>query len=192
MEIIKNYLWTEESNQLDNAKLFEACMDIEQLLRKQFGGPPVGEKDDRLFTTSIFSKYNIFTYPNAEIQKLYKLLTERFSKYLDADRTYMLQSWLNVYRKGAFIGLHGHWPSEANVWHGYYCVNTEGSVTSYVVDKETYEVKNKDGLIVIGRSGEDKHQSSPWNEEKARITIAFDIVPIDSITQRKLNHYLPV
>jgi len=192
MELIKNYLWTETTDEIDNKKLFDACLELEVLLRKQFKGPPIGEKDQQLFTTSNFDKYNIFTYPNVEIQKLYHLVVSRVKKYLDTDTTYVLQSWLNVYRKGAFIGWHGHWPTPAKVWHGYYCVNTEGSITSYKVNKEQYDVINHDGLLIVGRSGEDSHQSSAWDQDVPRITIGYDIIPVESINQRKINHYIPI
>ena len=63
--------------------------------------------------------------------------------------------------------------------------------------KSTLEKKIKkiseEGLIVFGKSDGDKHRSSPWRETKRhRITIAFDIIPIESIESKlQGNHFIP-
>lgn len=189
MEIIKDYLWTEQTNSLDNQKIYETSLQLELFLKKSFNYSEVEPK--KIWTTEIFSMYNIFTYPDEELLKLYQLLVKTIKPYLDKNIEYMIQAWLNVYQKDEFIPWHGHWPPNTGVWHGYYCVNVSESITSYKLDNKVYQVYNNDGLIVIGRSGRDNHQSSPWTQDKPRVTIAYDIIPVQSITRRGINHYLP-
>jgi hypothetical protein len=51
-------------------------------------------------------------------------------------------------------------------------------------------IPSKEGLLVIGRSNGDLHKSSEWLGDKPRVTLAFDISPIESINF-KINHYIP-
>ena len=48
--------------------------------------------------------------------------------------------------------------------------------------------------MVVGKSENDRHRSSIWNEEhRPRITIAFDIVPIESVDDPlEANYFIPL
>jgi hypothetical protein len=53
-------------------------------------------------------------------------------------------------------------------------------------------VYNKNGLLVFGDSAGDEHRSSKWNQPDPRITIAFDIVPVNKLDlSTEINHYIP-
>ena len=60
--------------------------------------------------------------------------------------------------------------------------------------KNTVKIESKDNLLVIGKSDNDKHRSSVWNQDTPRITIAFDILPVSSIYKEfnTLNHWIPI
>ena len=69
------------------------------------------------------------------------------------------------------------------------------SYTEYKIPevKNIIKIISEEGLIVFGKSDGDKHRSSPWRETKRhRITIAFDIIPIESIEYKlQGNHFIP-
>lgn len=193
-EIIPNYLWTIESDaNIDKSQLHKICLSAERLLKSKFKAP-VKPDVYGTFTTAIFKEYNIFTFATPDILKLYHNLVKHITPLLD-DRQYVMQAWVNVYRQGEFIDWHGHWAKELDAFHGFYCVNVADSKTYYRLseDKEKiYTVDDTDGLIVIGRSAGDEHTSSPWTDSNPRITIAFDIVPVESIKEQfVINHYIP-
>ena len=62
-----------------------------------------------------------------------------------------------------------------------------------VLDFNDGKVVSKEGLIVIGKSDGDEHSSSAWKESKRpRITIAFDIIPVEAIPNKLYgNHFIP-
>jgi hypothetical protein len=113
-----------------------------------------------------------------------------------------MQAWLNVYRTGEFIDWHSHWPAEFESWHGFYCVDVEpNSSTTYrlfgkIPEKDDIVVTSQDNLLVISRSDGDYHRSSEWNNpDKPRITVAFDIIPMSKLYERRnyeKNHWIPI
>ena len=106
---------------------------------------------------------------------------------------------MNIYRKGDFIDWHTHWPKEKNSWHGFFCVDCEPSYTTYRLPNryEPVNVTSENNLLVIGKSDNDRHRSSEWPyTDRDRITIAFDIIPRQSIVpcfpyDGALNHWIP-
>lgn len=148
-------------------------------------------------TTELFQKYNLMMYPFPIFHELYFTISKAFHlchKDLmneKAEHHYM-QCWLNFYKKGDFIDWHTHQTPELRAWHGFICVDTEpGSYTSYKWDPKVYpsrkdiilDVQSKDGLIVLGPSKGDVHRSSEWEfDDRPRITIAFDILPAESVS----------
>ena len=117
------------------------------------------------------------------------------------NREYFIQAWLNYYTKGEKINWHNHLPAEADAWHGFYCVDVEpNSHTSYKIHNDQLDVKSEDNLLVMGRSGDDYHRSSDWNEDKPRITIAFDISPVKNFTgcvhyrneKGRIHYWIPI
>jgi hypothetical protein len=192
--IIPDYLWTVDTNHTNNNEaLYTLCLQAESILQKRIPCP----QDLSFFgsyMTSIFKEYNILTFTDKHFFKLYYCLLDNIEPFLDKDKSYVIQAWANIFRSGEFIDWHGHWEKRDSVIHGYYCVNADNTTTSYRFtnnENVVYNVDNKNGLLVFGRSAGDEHCSSPWTQEGQRITIAFDIVPIDSLLNTTYNHYIP-
>ena len=188
-----DYLYSIQLNSIDNKKLVSFSLEVEKMLRKNL---PVNTDPSwyGTFTTANHHAYNFLTFPNYEVGKLYQEILKNVSPLLE-DRPYMIKSWVNVFRKGEKVDWHNHWPADKKVWHGFYCVQVGDSHTDYRIPKVPHitRVVSKEGLLVVGKSEDDQHRSSPWNENKRpRITIAFDIVPIDSIDNKlNPNHFIP-
>lgn len=192
----QDYLYSFDLNSLDNKKLSKECLQTESYLNQYL----TEKKPKSLygsFTTSHYSDYNLFTFPVPESIRLYKELKKYCLPFLDSNESYWIQCWINVFRKGDFIDWHDHWASKFKVWHGFYCVDVDNSFTEYKLPnvKNIIKVPSKEGRLVFGKSDGDKHKSSKWeNENKPRITIAFDIVPYNALAnqgQFSPNHFLP-
>jgi hypothetical protein len=94
------------------------------------------------------------------------------------------------------------WQPEYESWHGFYCIDVEpDSYTTYrvfgrVPEKDDIVIHSKDNLLVISKSDGDFHRSSKWeNEDKPRITVAFDIIPSHKLVEGNhvsLNHWIPI
>lgn len=193
--IVEDYLWTFDLGQtIDKNNLTIQCMAMERLLRSKFTIDEDVSSVYGTYTTKLFREYNFFTFTSPEILKLYTKISECVMPVLE-DRQYVMQAWLNVYRAGEFIDWHTHWESELGAYHGFYCLNVGDSKTYYRFDTDNekiYTVDDKDGLIVFGKSAGDEHKSSEWNEVDPRITIAFDLIPAESIKEQFIiNHYIP-
>tara|TARA_R100001244_G_C5137312_1_gene127150 strand:+ start:42 stop:635 length:594 start_codon:yes stop_codon:yes gene_type:complete len=188
-----NYLYSIQLSSIDNKELAKYSLEVEKMLRKELpesNGPAWAGT----FTTSNHHSYNFLTFPNPVVSKLYQEILKNVSPLLE-DKPYMIKSWVNVFRKGERVDWHDHWDAHKKVWHGFYCVQVGDSHTDYRIPNvpQIIKVISKEGLLVVGKSENDQHRSSTWNESKrARITIAFDVVPIDSIHNKlQPNHFIP-
>lgn len=158
----------------------------------------------KVVSTLNFAEYNILTFVDADWHSLYREIQRWFyhcyMKYHKKQeiKPHYIRSWLNVYEKNQYIDWHGHWETKFDAWHGFFCVNVEpNSKTSYMWKNDTQliEINSKNGLLVLGLSNDDRHKSSNWEQEIPRITIAFDILPYDSLMSTgpvKLNHWIPI
>jgi len=194
--IVEDYLWTVDLGQeIDKKILTMQCMAMEKLLLSKFTVEEDVSSVYGTFTTKLFREYNFFTFTSPEILALYSKLVTHLTPLIDPKRQYVMQAWLNIYRSGQFIDWHTHWESELGAYHGFYCLNVGDSKTHYRFDadkEKVYTVDDKDGLIVFGKSAGDEHKSSEWNETDPRITIAFDLIPVESIKEQFIiNHYIP-
>jgi hypothetical protein len=200
-EIVKDYLWFYKLDDIDNAKLYDTCVAIDKKLRTVF--PPV--PDDNFygcFTSYYHSSYNLFTFTSPELHKLYKNLVKNVLPHVDQNTQYYIRCWVNLFEPGMNIDWHGHWRPECKAYHGFYCVNTEGVNDSYtdyrIPGQQEIRVMSEDGLLVFGKSDDDRHRSSPWeNSGKCRMTIAFDVIPIEALnsidyTEHLLHNYIPL
>jgi hypothetical protein len=194
----KDYLYGFQTNNINNSILMQRCFNIEKYLIEKFSRDFAAMNSHNIKgfggskTTDIHDRYNIFMFPVPELYQLYETLRIKINPLLDYNRAYTLKAWLNVYRAGQNIKPHGHWPPEFEAWHGFYCVNVgeNTSSTTYKIPKVKKEivVPSVNGLIVIGRSDDDRHWSSVWKDKnQPRITIAFDIVPVDKFVPEELN-----
>ena len=188
-EIVKDYLWTFEFQGIDNNKLYKTCTDIESALQ-QFLPPitPDPKKDVfqyNSFTSYYHQQYNLFQFPCPQLSTLYRNMAMNFPEVINTGKQYYIRCWVNLFEKGKNIDWHSHWNPKFKTYHGFYCVNTEGenlSYTDYRVPgvKEDIRIMSHDGLCVIGKSEGDEHRCSEWlNDNKMRVTIAFDVIPVE-------------
>ena len=199
--IYKDYVHTKDIN-LNLDVMAKSSMELYNLVLDKFGDGRVDYGGQSTMTTRLFSNYNVLLYPFPGMHELYEEIKSFFydtHKYHNGDPSekFYIQCWINVYRKGDFIDWHGHWSSECNSYHGFYCVQTgEESGTLYRipnVDGEVY-IPSKPNRLVISKSDNDLHRSTEWLDEKnPRITIAFDIVPRQYVDPYQwLNHWVPI
>jgi len=159
---------------------------------------------DSTLRSKLFTKYNFLMYPLPGVHDLYKNIHEVFNQsYYEYfgyknNRQHFIQCWLNYYWKGDYIDWHGHWPSPFNAWHGFFCVSVEPNSSTLYRWKDSesiIEIPSENGLMVMGISDGDKHRSTEWNQQTPRITVAFDIVPVDNSNikpEQYINHWIPI
>ncbi len=185
--VIPNYLFTYKWDNIDNNALYTTCINVEDELSRVF--PPVPDTSVYgCFSAMYHDHYNLFAFPCEQLSQLYMNMAKSFSNILMPGR-YYIRCWVNLFSKGKNIDWHAHWDPKYKTYHGFYCVNTEGeheSYTEYVVPhligNQVCRIISNDGLCVIGKSQGDQHRSSEWlNDGKPRVTIAFDIVPIEAL-----------
>jgi hypothetical protein len=168
------------------------------LIKKKFIRETLTYSGKSSIPTKLYSHYNLLLYPLDGFHELYNEISLLFWKVNQnpVKDKYYIQCWLNYFKKGEYIDWHGHWESNMNSWHGFYCVDTESSFTSYKIPNcnDILDVKNKDNLLVISKSDGDLHKSSEWLfEDRPRITIAFDILPKNEIIfDEWINHWIPI
>jgi hypothetical protein len=211
MQTIENFLYTEVLD-LNLPVQRKTAHFMHSYIEKTFELTPTTifgtERDPRDVTyngqvtlsTKLFDRYNYLMYPLPGIHNLYRSIQKVFREVnSDPYDDYFIQCWLNFYYKGDFIDWHGHWATEADSWHGFYCLDVEpNSYTQYkfLHNDKVITIPSQDNLIVISRSGNDLHKSSEWHEDRPRITIAFDIVPAEKLfdvgAYRNPNHWIPI
>jgi hypothetical protein len=196
-EISKDYLWTFDFEGIDNNKLYKTCIDVEEALKMFY--PPIPEDNKyNCFTSYYHQVYNLMNFPCPQLNILYKNMINSFSKVLLKDKQYYMRCWVNLFEKGKNIDWHSHWQPHYKTYHGFYCVNTQGEYSSYTEYKlphveDIITIPSNDGLCVIGKSEGDGHRSSEWlNDGKLRVTIAFDIIPVEILKSDEKFIYLEV
>jgi hypothetical protein len=202
---IENYIHTKKIDlNLTNMKLGSYQMYYH--IKKTFVPGQNDYSGHSTLTTKLFQQYNLLLYPvSSEFHSLYKEICIMFREICPKDEfdnnQFYIQCWLNFYQKGEFIDWHGHWPADMKAWHGYYCVDCKPSKTTYRIPSNGKEIDipSEDNLLVLSESGGDLHRTWPWQENRPRITIAFDIVKRKSIMESwggggglPDNHWIPV
>lgn len=147
-------------------------------------------------STQLCNEYNIFDFDAESIKKLkdaLKSATKEACDYygIDFDKeNFHIHGWFNLDyqspedRSDGVSPIknsehyHDHMGGEgAPVFHGYYCVNAEPSVTYYKIDRLVdFENINKNNRAVLSETGH-PHGRDDWYSEIPRITIAYDIAP---------------
>jgi len=193
-----NYLFTKKL-QLNTNELIQSSVRLKHFVDTTFFTSAVEYTDVTAnHTTKMYNAYNTFLYPLPAFHQLFNEIKQAFHEVNDYDGRFYMQSWLNYYEEGQYLGPHRHWPAGGRVWHGYYCVSVGDSKTVYLLPQraEPLSVVSEDNLLVIGRSEGDKHYTEPWpHKDRPRITIAFDIVPEDTLARKESiapNHWIPV
>lgn len=147
-------------------------------------------------STQLCNYYNIFDFDNSAITKLKEELKSATKEACDyygiefESQNFHIHGWFNLdYQspENKETGVsplkhpehyHDHMGGEgAPVFHGYYCVNAEPSITYYKIDRLIdFENINKNNRAVLSETGH-PHGRDDWYFEKPRITIAYDIAP---------------
>ena len=138
-----------------------------------------------------YHTYNPFAFGLRPFGDIYYTLNEFFysnPQVREANEDYYIHGWFNVYTKKDNNKGYDHIPwhkhieeMHPHIYHGFYCANVEPSTTSYRVGPEQPESEwvvhqDYDDMLIYSASGFE-HTSSPWMENKPRVTIAFDIIP---------------
>ena len=156
--------------------------------------------------TQDFYTYNPFTFGLRPFADIYWNLNRLFysnPQVREAEESYYIHGWFNVYSKKQndvgydHIPFHKHIEvMHPHIYHGFYCANVEPSTTTYRIGPEQPESEwivhqDYDDMLIYSASGYE-HSSSPWLEDKPRVTIAFDIFP-ESIyfSEQDLNQNNP-
>ena len=141
--------------------------------------------------TQNFYTYNPFTFGLRPFADIYWTLNKFFysnPQVREAEESYYIHGWFNVYTKKEGDKGYDHIPfhkhievMHPHIYHGFYCANVEPSTTTYRIGPEQPEnewIVHQDynDMLIYSASGYE-HTSSPWMEEKPRVTIAFDILP---------------
>ena len=190
--VIPDYLWLTQWDNIDNDALYNTCVNVEHELSQIF--PPVKDGIYGCFTSVYHDHYNLFSFPCKQLSELYMNMAKTFGQVLRPGK-YYIRSWVNLFPKGKNIDWHSHWDAKYKTYHGFYCVNTQGEHESYtdyavpaLIGENICRIKSFDGLCVLGKSEGDQHMSSPWlNDGKPRVTIAFDIIPLEAL--RPHDHF---
>jgi len=136
--------------------------------------------------------YNVFDIYSKDLYDILKSIKELLSiaclEYnIDIEKqNYMIHGWFNyfpikMYNERNYEELfwhdHGHRP---NAFHGYYAVNAEPSITHYKINGEKIDRENKNGRLILAKTGI-PHAVGKWNEDKPRITVAYNISTLSDV-----------
>lgn len=182
---------------LDVAIIKDSCFKLYDYVKENFSEDKKDYDGQSQVESQLFTKYNLLLYPLPGFYELYERIRTTFvESYPNLDASdYYIQSWVNFYRKGDFIDWHYHWPDEANAYHGFYCVDTHPSHTSYIYEDHDiqFDIESRDDRLVMSKSYRERHRTWPWDADRPRITIAFDIVPRAHIKPFEwANHWIPI
>lgn len=190
-----DYLYTKKLN-LDSSEIYKSCNELYNIVINNFEINDTGYQGNAPTITKLYNQYNLFLHNLPGFYNLFHCIRDVYKSLSISTEPVYIQSWLNVYNQGDYIDWHNHWSAGMDVWHGFYCVNTEpNSFTSYKLPflKDIIDIKSENDLLVIGKSEDDKHKSSEWKQESPRVTIAFDIVPAKHINPfHEINHWIPL
>jgi hypothetical protein len=158
------------------------------------------------------SNYNIFNFMSEEVYKLQvglrKLMQDVCSYYeLDFEKEkFLIHGWYNFDYSSNDNGIvgevnplkfpehfHDHSGGFGSPWfHGYYCVNAEPSSTFYQIDRNSsniFENINKNNRAIISETGH-PHGRDDWYQKNPRITIAYDITPMQRVGHDMINKWI--
>lgn len=156
--------------------------------------------------TKLGPKYNVFQFHNKEIHNLYSAVSEMIKEacvYYGIDfkeKNYMIQGWFNFdkFKKPEPLPdnyLHDHMNGKGFPdFHGYYCVNAEPSNTYYKIggmNGNRFTNVNINNRAVLSETGH-PHGIQNWDRDDFRITIAYDVVPLNAIIDSREQHWIPL
>lgn len=170
-----------------------------------FGISPMSDtemwKSSNSASTIKWREYNVFQFHIDGIRNLYSnissMVKEACAYYgIDFDsQQYMMQGWFNINHSGnGKLDWHDHGPFGAPLFHGYYCVSAEPSVTHYVTSNGYVENHNVNNRAVLSEMGH-PHAMGDWSWNGPRITVAYDVLPLkelQKIGMEQEQHWIPL
>lgn len=151
-------------------------------------------KDSNSVSTMKWREYNVFQFHIDEIYDLYKSISKMTRQACEwyninfEDSKYMVQGWFNVNYSGkGKLDWHLHKEQKAPLFHGYYCVNAEPSQTEYIIDNNNITIDNINNKAILSESGH-PHRMLDWDWSGPRITIAYDIRPLENLQKEAMQH----
>lgn len=147
------------------------------------------------FSTKILDYYNLFSFPNLYVHKLFMSIKQIIDDKKENKDRYYIRGWLNYYDRGQYLDWHQHWCIDRRSYHGFFCVDVENSYTCYrYKDGENVFVNCENGMLVLEKIYNNVHRTSDWFRETPRITVAFDIHPLDVVLTKhdKTNYWNPI
>ena len=156
----------------------------------------MSEKDSVPSMTTEY--YNIFNFKHpglVNLLKAIKLMTIEACDYYGlnfSDQHFTINGWFNLYNvKNSTdhkvemteeiiknLPWHDHGSQGFPSLHGYYSVSAEPTNTYYKIDDKMITIENKNNLALLSETGH-PHAMAPWSLPKDRITIAYDVTPIN-------------
>lgn len=147
--------------------------------------------------SSYFGKrYNLFDTNVAGIDKVKSAVLEMTTEALNfynlslSIKDYSITSWFNLHGKSGKQPMHSHFAGDKDnmVFHGYYCVNAEPSITHYLINDNVnnpMDIVNKNNRAILLENGH-PHGIGDWPFDEQRITIAYDVIPTKLRSQDRL------
>lgn len=139
--------------------------------------------------------YNVLNYDHPDIPKLKNAIREMVKEACEyyeinyKEQRYVAHAWFNLETKRSSEKsvnpvnqeqfFHDHLDgSGIPIFHGYYCVNAEPSVTYYKINNETiFKNINKNDRAILSETGH-PHGRDDWYYDESRVTIAYDVIPV--------------
>jgi hypothetical protein len=165
-------------------------------------------------STQKYKEYNVFQMYHGFAHTLYSAVVEMVKEACQhygidyQSEQWMAQSWFNINSKsaGGRLDWHDHQVKEFGVpsFHGYFCVNAEPSQTLYLINNTVVPNNNKNNRALLSLTGY-PHAVAPWEWDEDRITIAYDVIPLRTLSEEKFltidrqngnmvleQHYVPL
>ena len=194
---------------LDLERLSSDCRRINTKVLKNFSEDniPSNKKYNEVLNESLslapqssrlHDLYNVFLFPYDGIHELYATVSREFKTCNSSTDPYYVHAWLNYQHKGETIPWHYHWHGLSGLEQTYvatFYVNAEPSVTQFEdTAGNRVEQSNKNNTFVIYEDQGNQHMVSEWQEDKPRISISMDFVPMKYIQGMPyvLNTWIPV
>lgn len=132
--------------------------------------------------------YNLFLFKDFNIHKIYKIIQEMTIEYCNKnnidylEEKYYIHGFFTYKKAGTVsVGWHDH-GSEKNHLHGFLLIDAEPSETWYNIDDKEIHLIAKNGRIILGKNA--MHTIAPgWQENKPRISMAFNIKPLNEMPE---------
>tara|TARA_B100001250_G_scaffold414438_1_gene452841 strand:+ start:5475 stop:6098 length:624 start_codon:yes stop_codon:yes gene_type:complete len=202
LTIIEDYAFIKQTD-IDIKKLHKLCLNINDFLESFLDEQEDNYVDNSFLaplSTRCYNQYNLLCFIESPLHSVFTNIRDMFEEIVKENfqkKEYFVQCWLNVFsEKSPGLGWHSHFENESDAFHGFLVVNSSGeSYTEYKKpDNKTFKIPSKEGLLVMTRSFQDLHRTSPIKKGGNRVTIAFDIVNSKSLKDYsyKSSHWIPI